>query len=141
VPVQSDAQLQIWSVRFSADAREIVAGANQGLIFVYDIDSQRPILRLDAHNDDVNAVCFADTASSNVLVSGSDDGLLKVWDRRSLQGQTPSGVLVGHTEGLTFVAAKGDGRYVVSNGKDQTAKLWDLRMMYSAEVSPVFAPA
>jgi len=64
-------------------------------------------------------------ASSNVLVSGSDDNYLKVWDRRSLgEGGSftkPSGVLVGHTEGVTFVAPKGDGRFVISNGKDQVS--------------------
>jgi len=40
-----------------------------------------------------------------------------------------AGVFLGHTEGLTYVDSKGDGRYVLSNGKDQTAKLWDLRKM------------
>lgn len=76
-------------------------------------------------------------ASSNILVSGSDDNYLKVWDRRSLGDSgrftRPSGVLVGHTEGVTYVAPKGDGRFVCSNGKDQTCKLWDLRQMYSAD--------
>lgn len=53
-------------------------------------------------------------------------------DRRSLgNSQKPSGVLIGHTEGITYVAPKGDGRYVISNGKDQTLKLWDLRKMVS----------
>jgi len=57
---------------------------------------------------------------------------LKVWDRRSLgSSQKPSGVLIGHTEGLTYVSAKGDGRYVISNGKDQAMRLWDLRKMRS----------
>jgi WD repeat-containing protein 23 len=40
-----------------------------------------------------------------------------------------AGAFVGHTEGLTYVDSKGDGRYVLSNGKDQTMKLWDLRKM------------
>lgn len=40
-----------------------------------------------------------------------------------------AGVFMGHTEGLTYVDSKGDGRYVLSNGKDQTMKLWDLRKM------------
>lgn len=44
----------------------------------------------------------------------------------------PSGVLVGHTEGITYVSAKGDGRYVISNGKDQAVRLWDLRKMHSS---------
>ena len=32
-----------------------------------------------AHDEDVNSVCWADTASGNVLISGSDDGFVKVW--------------------------------------------------------------
>jgi WD repeat-containing protein 23 len=44
-----------------------------------------------------------------------------------------AGVFLGHTEGLTYVDSKGDGRYVLSNGKDQTMKLWDIRKMVSTE--------
>ena len=55
-------------------------------------------------------------------------------DRRSLGvSRKPSGVLVGHTEGITNVSAKGDGRYVISNGKDQVLRLWDLRKMCSSD--------
>lgn len=50
-------------------------------------------------------------------------------DRRSISSSRPSGVLAGHTEGITFVDPKGDGRYVISNGKDQAIRLWDLRSM------------
>jgi len=60
--------------------------------------------------------------------------LIIIRDRRSLgASQKPSGVLIGHTEGLTYVSAKGDGRYVISNGKDQAMRLWDLRKMRSNE--------
>lgn len=79
----------------------------------------------------MNAVCFADESSTNILVSGSDDGYVKVWDRRSLASSTPSGVLVGATEGITYTSPKGDGRYVVVNSKDQAARLYDLRKMKS----------
>lgn len=44
-----------------------------------------------------------------------------------------AGAFVGHTEGLTYVDSKGDGRYVLSNAKDQSMKLWDLRMMMTTE--------
>lgn len=43
-----------------------------------------------------------------------------------------AGVLVGHMEGITYIDSKGDGRYAVTNGKDQTCKLWDIRKMHSA---------
>ena len=67
---------------------------------VYDIAAKRRILNIRAHNADgtwswrpllyrtrrltragltVNGVCFADENSTNVIVSASDDGYLKVW--------------------------------------------------------------
>ena len=49
-------------------------------------------------------------------------------------------MLPGHTEGITYLSAKGDGRYVVSNGKDQTCKLWDLRKMVSSERFETMTP-
>ncbi|OXG54142.1 WD-repeat protein 23 [Cryptococcus neoformans] len=121
----------IWSIRFSADGKEIVAGASDGKIMVYDINAQRRSLSVSGHAEDVNAVCFADHSSTNVLISGSDDGYIKVWDRRSLSSHVPSGVLVGATEGITYTSPKGDGRYIVANSKDQAARLYDLRKMRS----------
>ncbi|PKY50398.1 WD40 repeat-like protein [Rhizophagus irregularis] len=122
----------LWSIRFSNDSRELVGGASDSRIYVYDIETRNVLLQLDGHDDDVNAVCFADD-SSHILFSGSDDTYIKVWDRRSMRGGKESGVLVGHTEGITYVTAKGDGRYCLSNSKDQTMKLWDIRMMVSGE--------
>ncbi|KAJ6486064.1 WD40-repeat-containing domain protein [Mycena vitilis] len=122
---------RIFSCRFSADGNEVIAGGS-GQLFVYDLLANRRSVKIEAHQDDVNSCCWADTASGNVLVSASDDTFLKVWDRRSLGvSQKPSGVLMGHTEGITYVSAKGDGRYVISNGKDQKLRLWDLRKMRS----------
>ncbi|CAA7264768.1 unnamed protein product [Cyclocybe aegerita] len=119
----------IWSCRFSADGNEVVAGGS-GKIFVYDLLANRRTVKIAAHTDDVNSCCWADTGSGNILVSASDDTFLKVWDRRSLgASHKPSGVLIGHTEGITYVSAKGDGRYIISNGKDQALRLWDLRKM------------
>ena len=53
-----------------------------------------------------------------------------MWDRRALsRSGKAAGVLVGHTQGLTHLDPKGDGRYLLSNSKDQTAKVWDVRKM------------
>jgi WD repeat-containing protein 23 len=55
-----------------------------------------------------------------------------VWDRRCFaQRGRPAGQLVGHLEGITFIDSRRDGRYFISNGKDQTIKLWDIRKMTS----------
>jgi len=122
----------VWSCKFSADGNEVIGGGTDW-VFVYDLLAEKRTVKIRAHEDDINSCCWADTASGNVLVSASDDSFLKVWDRRSLgSSPKPSGVLIGHTEGITYVSAKGDGRYVISNGKDQVCRLWDLRKMRSS---------
>lgn len=133
-------QFGIFSIRWSGDGRELVVGTNLQSIYVYDIEARRSVLRIPAHEDDVNAVCFGDKLSPHILYSGSDDTTLKVWDRRSMGDSREAGAFVGHTQGLTYIDSKGDGRYILSNGKDQTMKLWDQRMMMStAQASRVGA--
>ncbi|VAH07323.1 unnamed protein product [Triticum turgidum subsp. durum] len=79
---------------------------------------------------DVNTVAFADE-SGNLLYSGSDDNLCKVWDRRCLSTGEAAGVLTGHLHGITHIDSRGDGRCFISNGKDQAIKMWDIRKMTS----------
>lgn len=58
---------------------------------------------------------------------------MKLWDRREAKHSSqhkvdrPCAVFVGHQYGLTHVSAKDDGRFFISNGKDQFIKLWDVR--------------
>ena len=55
----------------------------------------------------MNTVAFADS-SSQLLFSGSDDALCKVWDRRTLREDRPQpvGHLAGHRDGITFIHSK-----------------------------------
>merc|ERR1711879_854795 len=101
----------------------------------YDVEAQKVISRAYAHEDDVNTVAYLDD-SNHIYVSGSDDSQIMVWDTRCCkQGviPKPEGRLEGHTEGLTYISAKGDGRYFISNAKDQKCKLWDIRLMTSGQ--------
>ena len=36
-------------------------------------------------------------------------------------------------QGLTHIDPKGDGVYLLSNSKDQTAKVWDVRKMMTSK--------
>lgn len=120
---------RIFSLKFSTDGREIVAGSSDEDIYIYDLEAKKVNLRIPAHTSDVNTVCFAD-GSGSLLYSGSDDNFVKVWDRRCfITKGKPVGILMGHLEGITFIDSRGDGRYLISNGKDQAIKLWDIRKM------------
>eukprot|EP00090_Calanus_glacialis_P045668 TRINITY_DN863_c0_g1_i4.p1 TRINITY_DN863_c0_g1~~TRINITY_DN863_c0_g1_i4.p1 ORF type:complete len:527 (-),score=158.04 TRINITY_DN863_c0_g1_i4:73-1653(-) len=123
-----DRQFCIFSVSFSCDSRELLGGANDGYLYLYDREANRQSSRIEAHEDDVNAVCFVDE-TTHVLASGGDDGLCKVWDRRALREDDPRpvGVLAGHVDGITYIDPKKDGRHLITNSKDQSIKLWDIR--------------
>nr|XP_042908146.1 DDB1- and CUL4-associated factor 11 isoform X2 [Parasteatoda tepidariorum] len=118
----------VFSLRFSQDGKEILGGANDQYLYVYNREANKRTLRIYSHEDDVNTVAFADN-TSQILFSGGDDGICKVWDRRTLceSHPKPVGVLAGHEDGLTYVDSKGDGRHLITNSKDQTIKLWDMR--------------
>lgn len=125
----ADYAFGIFSVKFSTDGRELVAGSNDEAIYIYNLETKKVSSRFEAHTSDVNTVTFADE-TGNVIYSGSDDAFCKIWDRRCLctMGK-PAGVLSGHIEGITFIDSRRDGRYFISNGKDQSIKLWDIRRM------------
>ena len=55
-------------------------GSAEPWLPVYDLIANRRSMKIShAHTEDVNSVCWADAASGNVLISGSDDGFVKVW--------------------------------------------------------------
>uniref|UniRef100_A0A915Q1Q4 Uncharacterized protein n=1 Tax=Setaria digitata TaxID=48799 RepID=A0A915Q1Q4_9BILA len=125
-----------FSLRFNMDDRYLIAGGSDG--FVYMFSHVRPRLQMfQAHQDDVNAI-YCSKSNPHVFCSGSDDGLCKVWDIR-LVGSTslPVGVFAGHRDGITYIDGHGDDRYVLTNSKDQTIKIWDLRRFSSSDAEKV----
>lgn len=103
------------------------------------------------HKSDINAVSFVSDQDSNIFVSGCNDGVLKLWDLRcggsaertgsgsgsgssnsnsryNNNRHTPVGVFRGHLDGITYIDPRNDGHYLLTNSKDQSIKIWDLRM-------------
>lgn len=102
-------------------------------------------------NNDINSVGYTDEIC-NIMYTGSDDGVIKVifiylffhignfnfgslkkkqiWDRRCLSETRPEyvGHLIGHRDGITHIDSKNDGLHLISNSKDQSIKLWDIRI-------------
>jgi F-box-like/WD domain, G-beta repeat len=78
------------------------------------------LAQLKDHNGSV--LCLQLDSKRNLLVSGSSDSTIKVWD---LEGRKIIQTLEGHTEsvlGLHF-----EDSYIVSCSRDSTARIWRLQ--------------
>jgi len=120
----------VFGLKFSPNNKEILAGSSDGLVFIYDLIDRRNAIQIKGHKDDINSVTYLDRGG-NLFATGSDDTLIKIWDKRIIDDSSnrPIGVLTGHINGVTHVTSKEDGVYLLSNSKDQSAKLWDIRRM------------
>ncbi|VDN06913.1 unnamed protein product [Thelazia callipaeda] len=119
-----------FSLRYTMDDLRLIAGGSDGYIYIFS--HVHPQLQLfQAHEGDVNAIhCMSQ--DPNIFCSGGDDGLCKVWDIRILPSKAPVGVFAGHRHGITYIDGHGNGKYILTNSKDQTVKIWDLRKFSSS---------
>ncbi|KAF8835286.1 WD40 repeat-like protein [Paxillus ammoniavirescens] len=85
-----------------------------------DIASQRvPVQIYEGHEDRVYCVSFF--PDENKLVSGSHNGSLHIWNRKT--GEV--NVLSGHTRMVVDVDVSPEGKMVVSGSGDRTVRIWN----------------
>ncbi len=80
-----------------------------------------PARVLRSHSDGVTAVAMS--ADGQLVLSGSWDKTLKVWDAAS---GCELRTLAGHAGEIDTVAMSANGRRAVSGSFDQTIRVWDL---------------
>ncbi len=87
---------------------------------------QRPHQQITGHDGPVTAVTVAELDSRPVVISGSDDETVRVWDLAT--GDPVGGPFTGHDGPVNAVAAAElDGRPVVISGSsDRTIRVWDM---------------
>lgn len=130
---------RLLSAKISADGSQIIAGTSRCLdgrarLQFYDIKQQTVVTSIPAHDNDINGICYVDKQNPSLVLTGSDDGLCKLWDFRTLKKTNkPVGIFYGHLSGITHVCSKEDMRYFATNSKDQSIKLWDLRKLRAEE--------
>jgi GTPase SAR1 family protein len=96
---------------------------------------------LEGHNSHVVDVTV--TPDGKTVVSGSNDGNLKVWDLETGQCRA---TFVSYTGGVIGLAVTPDGQIVVSGSEDNTLKVWDLatgqcRATFKGHTSQVYCVA
>jgi len=122
---------KIFSLDVCGNNTEFIVGCNKKIegasVKIYDLEKNEVKQSVVCHKDDVNGVCYVEKNNPSLFISASDDGTSKIWDTRILKNNEPAGIFYGHVSGLTCVSSKDDGRHFITNSKDQSLKLWDIR--------------
>lgn len=87
----------------------------------FPVEKLRLLRTLTGHKDAVESVAIS--LDGRMLVSGSWDNMIKVWNL--LTGKEAR-TLVGHTGSIRSVAISPDGQTLVSASNDSTIKIWNL---------------
>jgi WD40 repeat protein len=114
-------------IEIKPEARE--SGAESAARFAALVTDSAPLpgvrwwtLETRGHRGPANTVAYS--PDGKWLVTGSDDGAIRIWD--SAAGKLVR-VLLGHSGAVRSVCWSPDGRYLASGGSGKTIQLWEPR--------------
>ncbi|RLV91106.1 Periodic tryptophan protein 2 [Spathaspora sp. JA1] len=95
--------------------------AKLGQLLVYEWQSESYILKQQGHFDSMNTLAYSPDGSR--LVTGSDDGKVKIWD---VQSGFCLFTFTEHTSAVTQVQFAKRGQVLFTSSLDGTIRAWDL---------------
>jgi WD40 repeat protein len=108
----------VTAVAISDDGRRVATGTRAGRVVVWDANGRR-LAAGPSHRLRVSALGFG---PGGVLVSGSDDGTVRLWQPRS----SPETRLIGELPGQVQRLAVGRSGYVAAGGESGVIYTWAL---------------
>ena len=109
-------------LQWTSDGVQIWSCSADKTVMLWDAETAKRVKKYTGHSSFVNSVCPSRKGVS-LGVSGSDDGLIKVWDPRARAAVT---TLTDKYQ-VTAVEFSDDGSRIYSGGLDNQVKVWDLR--------------
>ncbi|XP_076848975.1 U3 small nucleolar RNA-associated protein 15 homolog [Brachyhypopomus gauderio] len=125
-PVRSFARFRdtAYGGSFRGDGKLLVAGSEEGLVRLFDVDGRVALRQFSGHTKAVHVTSF--TSDGYRVVSGSDDLTCRVWDVAS---STELGSYTEHTDYVRATAtSKLNPDLFISGSYDHTVKVFDVRL-------------
>jgi DNA-binding beta-propeller fold protein YncE len=121
LPTSGGQDKTIKSLVFSHDGKTI-AGGGRGFIYLWNVENGEIINFVeDDRLGEANSIDFS--PDDSLLVSGTDDGIVRIWD---VDSASLLRELTGHTSGINGVSFSPNGYYIASVANDQTIRIWGL---------------
>lgn len=118
---ETDESTYVASVKWSHDGSFLSVGLGNGLIDIYDVESQTKLRTMAGHQARVGCLSW----NRHVLSSGSRSGAIHHHDVRIANHQI--GTLQGHSSEVCGLAWRSDGLQLASGGNDNVVQIWDAR--------------
>ncbi|CAD8125112.1 unnamed protein product [Paramecium sonneborni] len=116
--------IKIYSLTLIANTYLAVTGQNQGLIQIWDLNSQdTSIINPSGHTNIIQCCIFS--FDGTWLISGSNDLLIKIWNTST--GQQIGQNLEKHQLPIKSLAISQDSNILCSGGEDGFLYIWDLQ--------------
>ena len=109
----------VGSLDFSPDGRTLAAGYADGIVELWDVETDREPTTLDAHSLGVDCVAFSPDGAT--LATAGVDRTIRLWDYRKARCLA---TLSGHTGEVNSLAFSPDGSTLASASHDRTVRLW-----------------
>lgn len=114
---------------WTPDGSYLATGNAEGIIRLWDFETNTPAHQWQAHKDWAFAVAFS--PAGKVIATGGGDNLVKLWDSNSFQ---LIAALEGHTDDVHSVVFTPDGTMLASSGDDCEIRFWDLATRETVKV-------
>jgi autophagy-related protein 16 len=113
---------KIQSAEFTGDSTKLVSGSHDRTLKIWEVFHGSCVKTLvcgSTCND------LAVSRSADMTVSAHFDNAMRFWDLKA--GKQVDLIKDAHSQQITSVSFTNDGSFVLSNGRDNCLKLWDIR--------------
>ena len=126
----------VLDVCISPDNSQFASCGKDKTVPVWDVATGKVVRKFWNHDLNVNAVAFAPAGEGAVLLTGSHDQKVRVWDLRSRNFE-PIQVMRGFDDSVTSLLAT--GHEIIAASVDGAVRTFDLRRVRRAAPRPVAA--
>lgn len=114
---------KIRNLALNAAETELAVACGDGSIRLFDMQNQKEIFSIEAHQDSANCVLYH--PNGEFLLSGGKDAHLCVWKRNDTGELILHSKIPAHNYALYSLAFHPDGNYFASGSRDKTVKIWN----------------